>query len=53
MPIVRNVRRVGTSLLQNPVRLLLRVASLALIAIVWVATLLDQMPCFLGVPLCD
>ena len=53
MPIVRNVRRAGNSLLQNPVRLLLRVASLVLIAIVWMVILLDQWPCFLGMPLCD
>jgi hypothetical protein len=37
----------------NPINLLLRVAFLALIAWMWGGILIDQMPCFLGVPNCD
>lgn len=52
MPIVRTIRA-GNSILANPISLFLRVAFLSLIAVVWVNALIDQMPCFLGVPLCD
>lgn len=52
MSIVRNIRA-GNDVLANPINLLLRVAFLILIAIVWTGTLIDQMPCFLGMPLCD
>jgi hypothetical protein len=52
MPIVRNVRA-GNSIIANPINLLLRVAFLVLIAWMWVGILIDQMPCFLGVPNCD
>jgi cation transport ATPase len=52
MPIVRTSWRDGT-LRTVPVSLLFRVAFLILVAWLWVAILLDQMPCFLGVPNCD
>jgi len=52
MPIVRNIRA-GNSILANPIVLLLRVVFLAFIAWMWVGILIDQMPCFLGVPNCD
>jgi uncharacterized membrane protein len=52
MPIVRNVRA-GNRIRVNPISLLLRVAFLILIAWLWVGIILDQMPCFLGVPNCD
>jgi hypothetical protein len=52
MPIIRTIRA-GKSLLSRPIRLLLSVAALVLIAIVWTGALIDQMPCFLGVPNCD
>ncbi len=52
MPIVRNVRA-GNNIMANPAILLLRVVFLALIAWMWVGILIDQMPCFLGVPNCD
>jgi hypothetical protein len=32
---------------------LLRVVFLAFIARMWIGILIDQMPCFLGVPNCD
>lgn len=37
----------------NSIKLWLRVSLLILIAWLWVAIILDQMPCFLGVPNCD
>ena len=51
-PIVRNARA-GKSLVARPVTLLLRVASLLLIATLWGWGFMDQLPCFLGVPNCD
>ena len=52
MPVVRSLRA-GHSLMATPPNLLLRAASLALIALVWGSLLADQMPCFMGVPNCD
>lgn len=52
MPMVRTVRA-GNSLIANPVTLLLKVVLLAVVAVVWASLLMDQMPCFLGVPNCD
>lgn len=48
--------RAGNRMMANPANLLLllsRVAILALIAMMWAGILVDQMPCFLGVPNCD
>jgi len=52
MPMVRTMRA-GGSVMANPINLLLRVASLALIAMMWGGLLIDQIPCFMGVPNCD
>ena len=52
MPIVKNVRA-GNKGLEKPVILLIRVVFLIFIAWFWAALLIDQMPCFLGVPNCD
>jgi len=52
VPIVRTVRA-GNNIIANPINLLLRVAFLALIAMMWGGILIDQLPCFLGVPNCD
>lgn len=51
-PIVRRLRA-GESVLAQPIALLLRVTLLAFLTIGWVIMLIDQMPCFLGVPNCD
>jgi hypothetical protein len=51
-PILRTIRA-GNSLLASPVRLLFSAVFLMLIAFVWTHALIDQMPCFLGVPNCD
>jgi len=40
-------------MMENPIRLLLKVVFMILIAGLWVGILLDQMPCFLGVLNCD
>ena len=45
LPIARRVHR-GTGLW-------VRVAALGVLAWVWVSIVVDQMPCFLGVPNCD
>ena len=52
MPILRNLRA-GDTLIAQPINLLIRVVVLVLVAILWTGLLLDQMPCFLGVPNCD
>ena len=52
MPLVRDLRA-GSRILVNPIKLLLRVVVLILIAWLWAGALIDQMPCFLGVPNCD
>src|SRR5262245_4869178 len=52
IPIVRTIR-MGNSLLANPITLLFKVACLALIAWMWSGIIIDQLPCFLGVPNCD
>ena len=52
MPLLRVVRA-GGNLLANPIVPLLRLAFLTLIAIAWGGLVIDQLPCFLGVPNCD
>ncbi len=52
MPIAQNIRT-GNSVVATPVNLLLRVTFSALIATMWVSIVIDQLPCFLGVPNCD
>ena len=52
MPIVPNLRA-GNSLMAHPVSLLVRIALLIILAILWGSLLIDQMPCFMGVPNCD
>jgi len=51
-PIVRNTRA-GNGIMANPIYLLFRVAFLAFIAIIWGSLMIDQFPCFIGVPNCD
>jgi hypothetical protein len=51
-PILRNVRA-GNRSMGNPLILALKVVILLLIAWLWISILMDQMPCFLGVPSCD
>ncbi len=51
-PILRSLAT-GNRAMANPVSLLPRVVFLTLIAWVWVTLVMDQMPCFLGVPNCD
>jgi cytochrome bd-type quinol oxidase subunit 2 len=51
-PIVRNIRA-GNSLMAKPVSLIVSVAFLILIATMWTTLVIDQTPCFLGVPNCD
>lgn len=51
-PLARSLRA-GNSLLANPADLLLRVALSVFVLMLWGGLLLDQMPCFMGVPNCD
>ena len=52
VPFVRTVRA-GNSAQASPINLLCRVAFLALVAMMWGGILIDQVPCFMGVPNCD
>ncbi len=52
VPIVRNVRA-GNSIIATPINLLLGVALLVFLAMTWGWALIDQFPCFMGVPNCD
>lgn len=51
MSILRSTR--GNRLVANPITLSLKIALLALIAMVWGWGVVDQLPCFLGIPNCD
>lgn len=51
-PVVRTLRG-GDTIKPGRVTILARVALLVLVAWLWASLLLDQMPCFLGVPNCD
>jgi hypothetical protein len=48
LTIVPNLRRAGGSIMANPVSLLFRLVFLILLAWLWGALVIDQMPCFLG-----
>jgi hypothetical protein len=52
MPVAQNIGA-GNSVVARPVNLLLRVIFSALILIMWVGIIIDQLPCFLGLPNCD
>ncbi len=45
--------RAGNRNLTNRIALLSKVVLLTVIAWIWVVLVIDQMPCFLGVPNCD
>lgn len=51
-PLVRALRA-GESVLARPELFAARVVFLALAGLFWTSVVLDQMPCFLGVPNCD
>jgi hypothetical protein len=51
-PLIRTLRAGGWRM-GSPAPLLLRVAFLVLVAMVWGGILVDQLPCFVGVPNCD
>jgi hypothetical protein len=53
MLILRNLRRAGNKPLVNAVFLLIGIAFLVSTAWAWGSWIIDQMPCFLGVPNCD
>lgn len=52
MPIVRSYQA-SSQTAPSSLSVLPRIALLALIAWMWVSLVIDQMPCFLGVPNCD
>ncbi|MCL4706448.1 hypothetical protein KJ068_14860 [bacterium] len=51
-PLVRNVQA-GNMGMMNPFNLLFKFTFLAVIAMMWGGILIDQWPCFIGVPNCD
>ena len=52
MSTIRNVRA-GKNILADPINLLFRVILLVFLTMMWGGILIDQMPCFAGVPNCD
>ena len=52
IPIVQDLRS-GKNILTNPVGLLLRAVLMGMFALMWINTLADQWPCFMGVLYCD
>jgi hypothetical protein len=52
MPIAQNLRA-GRGVAAKPLNLLLRIGFSALIIMMWTGIVIDQLPCFLGVPNCD
>ena len=52
IPIARDVRA-GNSILAKPIILLIKVVFLIFLTWFWTSLLIDQMPCFMGVPNCD
>jgi hypothetical protein len=52
IPIVQDLRS-GKNILTNPVGLLLRAVFMGMFALMWINTLADQWPCFMGVLYCD
>jgi len=52
MPIVRNLQA-GNNIIAKPIIFLLQVIVLTFIGWMWISIVVDQMPCFLGVPNCD
>ena len=50
MPVARSLRK---KQLRNPLGLAARVVLLAIVASIWIRLVVDQLPCFLGVPNCD
>jgi hypothetical protein len=51
-PMVRSIGA-GNSIVANPVILVVRTVFLVFLVWMWFGILIDQMPCFLGVPNCD
>jgi len=52
VPVMRNVRA-GDGLTANPVNLLITVALFIFIAILVISIIIDQYPCWIGIPNCD
>jgi hypothetical protein len=52
LPIMRNARA-GRGVAANPVKLTLGIGLVLALAFVWGAVVIDQLPCFAGVPNCD
>lgn len=50
IPVARSLRN---KQLKKPLGLAARVVLLAIVASIWIRLVVDQLPCFLGVPNCD
>jgi len=51
-PLARDAKA-GVDILARPLSLGVKVSILLLLATMWFSLVADQMPCFLGVPMCD
>jgi len=52
MPVLQSIKN-KESIFANPLILMIRIIFMTFIAIAWINVIIDQMPCFLGVPNCD
>jgi len=52
IPLVRDIQA-GKKLIANPIKLLLTVTALLSLVVLWSGNVMDQLPCFIGVPNCD
>ena len=52
LPLLRGFRAAAPAAVR-PEHLALRIAGMAFLACVWIALVIDQWPCFFGVPNCD
>ncbi len=52
MPLAQDARA-GVDILTRPLSLGVKVSILLLLATMWVGLVIDPMPCFMGVPICD
>lgn len=52
MPIIHDLRA-GENILAHPFSLTIRIIFMSLATWMWISIVIDQMPCFMGVPNCD
>ena len=52
LPIIRTIQN-RENILAHPIPLLLRITFITITSLMWINIIIDQLPCFMGVPNCD